>query len=111
MEDYPDYNDDGEIQKLDKFTWIIELKKFFDFLKNNIFDFVVTPEISNILNLCSKFGGLALRTINPLLATATISFIHKVTRKVWNDMDTIITYFTNNYFRYKTVKVINHIIN
>ena len=57
MEDYPDYDDDGNIQNLDKFSWIFVLRKLFDFLKNNLFDFVITPEISKILNLCSKFGG------------------------------------------------------
>ena len=96
------------LQKHSEFEWIIKQKNLFKFIKNNIFDFVYLTKYIQLLNLSTKFGGVALRTTKHLIFNLSISAVHKITKKVWNDMDTKMTFFTNDYFKIKSMKMINH---
>ena len=56
----------------------------------------------------TKFSGLALRTNNTILVTASANAVHKIHKRIWNDMDIEILYYTNNYFMKRSIKMIKH---
>lgn len=58
-------------------------------------------------SLSSKYGGAALRKTNTFIATATTSAAHKITKKIWNDLNLKTLYLTNDYFKKKSLKVID----
>ena len=108
MDKYPDYDEYGNIIQTPEFEWVYKLNDLFKFIKNNIFDFVLDDTIQELLSLSTKFGGVALRTTRHIIATASISAVHKTIKKVWNDMDSEILFFTNDYFKHKTIKMVQH---
>ena len=77
-------------------------------MKDNIFNFSIDQRTDTLLSMCNKFGGIGLRSINTIIASANIAAAYKVTKKVWNDMDIKILFFTNNIIRDKYMKMIIH---
>ena len=45
MDKYPDYDDYGNIINTKEFEWLIKLNDLFEYIKSNIFDFVLCDEL------------------------------------------------------------------
>ena len=84
MLNYPDHDDIGDIlnNNDNDCEWVLKLVNLIKFIKNNIFDFSISDQMHQLLSLCTKCGGTALRTIKSVIATASISSVHKITKRI-----------------------------
>jgi hypothetical protein len=108
MEEYPDFNEEGEIIKGEKWKWIGKCMKMISLLIKSLFDFDIDIKLEKLLSLGNRFGGVAIRSIKTLLAAASINALHKINKKIWNDMKIDFIYFSNNIIKQKMVKIIGH---
>ena len=61
--------------------------------------------------MCDKFGGIGLRRMNTIIVSANITAVHKTIKKVGQETNAEMLYFTNNEIREQHIKLIIIIIN
>ena len=109
LDKYPVFDEEkNEIVIDDQNIWIKHMNQLHHYIMDQVLSLPVSDEIKDVFSIGSGFGGLAMRSINNILAPVYVSGIHKIVKPLMNPLDTQILYRTINKLKGNVQNTVQH---